>query len=146
MQGETVIWRTYPWELAGKNIVKVIGLAFLVIGAVTLDLVFGFFLMIIGLLLILRAERVAANFKKEEYVVTNRRAMIVRRGEVVKEVPLDTPNLAISTGFEKIGPGVSHVDVLFVANGTELMRFKGVDASRARELFTKLESMGFPVS
>mgnify|MGYP001773149813 CR=1 FL=1 len=146
MQGEAVMWRTYPRELATKKTVIWLGLMLVVIGAVTLDLVFGFFLMIIGMLLILDAERVAANFKKERYVVTNRRAMIVWRREIVKEVPLDTPNLVISTGFKEIGPGVSHVDVVFVANGTELMRFKGVDASRARELFTKLKSMGFPVS
>ena len=37
----------------------------------------------------------------------------------------------------------SHVDIVFTANGIELLRFKKVDAGKANELFGELRSMIF---
>ena len=90
--------------------------------------------------------------KLHEYVVTNQRAMLRRFNKVVKEVPLNTPNLVVTTGDTETFTNrslyfgtrtFSQVDILFVANGVELLRFKKVDAGKANELFGKLQSMGF---
>ena len=88
--------------------------------------------------------------KLYDYVVTNRRAMLRRFGKVVKEVPLNAPNLVITSGdqetYTRWGMTFSHVDIVFTANGVELLRFKKVDVGKANELFGKLQSMGFSVT
>ena len=91
-----------------------------------------------------------------DYIVTNQRAMLKRFNRVVKEVPLNTPNLVVGIAGEETYASYSpltgrtrvhsHVDIAFVANGIELLRFKKVDTGKANELFTKLRSMGFNVT
>ena len=77
--------------------------------------------------------------KLYDYVVTNQRAMPRRFGKVVKEVPLNAPNLVITTGdqetYMRWGMTFSHVGIVFTANGVELLRFKNVDVDKADKLF-----------
>lgn len=128
-QGEHVIWSYGENKIDGKK-------AFLLGGIVGYGL-----------------YKLASN--KDLYVVTNLRAMWIKKDKIVSEVPLNTPNLVIGTAGSKTNVTYSpftgsssvrnKVDIIFVANGVELLRFKDVDAGAADELFVKLKSMGFNV-
>ena len=92
--------------------------------------------------------------KPSTYVVTNQRAMLIRSNKVVQEVQLSTPGLVISTAgaetevrhYSSRSTVHTKVNIIFVANGVELLRFRGVDAGRAEELFAKLRSLGLNVT
>ena len=157
-EDEIVIWKAYPREQLVNYYAGYAAGAFFLFGGLLLIFFppLGVILIIVGILFATRFRKHI--LRKKEYVVTNKRAMIMRHGKIVKEVPLNTPNLVVSTGFVDIG-GQAHarrglfsssassisyayVDIIFVANGIELLRFEGVDEGRANELFVKLKSMG----
>jgi hypothetical protein len=48
------------------------------------------------------------------------------------------------SAFSLTATVITFVDVIFVVNGVELMRFKRLKSGQASELLTKLASMGIP--
>ncbi|BFI75805.1 hypothetical protein [Sulfurisphaera ohwakuensis] len=138
--GEQIIWEEFRVSRYRRN--ATIGL--IIIGIIFLLTVF---LAAIGVMFIVLSLVLYFGLRwANRYVVTNKRAMHIKFGKIVKEVPLNTPNLLISTVnpqyFETRLAG-QHVvqDVVFLQNGIELLRFSKVH--KGDELITKLKSMGF---
>ncbi|QIW22806.1 hypothetical protein EWF20_00610 [Sulfolobus sp. S-194] len=139
--GEQIIWKEFPMSKYRRD--ATIGL--IIIGVIFLLTVFlagvGVMLIILlglALYFILRSAN--------QYVVTNKRALHLRFGRVIKEVPLNTPNLLISTvntQYIQSRLAGQHIvqDIVFLQNGVELLRFNKVH--KGDELIAKLKSMGF---
>ncbi|WP_221289892.1 hypothetical protein [Stygiolobus caldivivus] len=138
--GEQVIWSEFPMSRYRRN--ATIGLSILgVIFLLTVIFAFlGVMFIVIGLVMYFLLR--SAN----QYVVTNRRAMHLKFGKVVREVPLNTPNLQVSLvnpQYIETRLAGQHVvqDVIFLQNGMELLRFSKVH--KGDELIARLRSMGF---
>ncbi|BBG23699.1 hypothetical protein [Sulfuracidifex tepidarius] len=138
--GEQVVWREFPMSVYRRNVtiaLTVIGVLFLFSG-----FFYGLGIFLIALALVMYSLTRSAS----QYLVTNERAMLLRFGKATKEVPLNTPNLLVSTvnqQFISSKVGGNHVvqDVIFLQNGMELLRFKKVH--KGEELIAILHSMGF---
>ena len=110
---------------------------------------------LVAVLILIGIPGIIAYFVSEPsfYVVTNRRAMLIKSNKVVQEVSLGTPGLLISTAgaetevYHHSSRIIVHtkINIIFVANGVELLRFRKVDAGRAEELLAKLKSLGLNV-
>ncbi|MEM0373294.1 MAG: hypothetical protein QXO96_01930 [Sulfolobales archaeon] len=139
-EGEHIIWKEYPLSTYRRNFT----IAITIIGIILMLTVFLFFVGIIMLVLGLTMYFLLRS--ANQYVVTSKRALHLKFGKVVKEVPLDTPNLLVSAvnqqfiGNRYAGNYVVQ-DVVFIQNGIELMRFSKVH--KGDELIAKLKSMGF---
>jgi hypothetical protein len=134
--GEYVLWRGRGW----RKSVLILGIVFLVIGIFipVLFLPVGLVLLIIALV-------------SREYVLTNMRALELGIKGAKREVALGTPGLAVSLVPRRIsigGWGYSisvRYDIMFLANGVEQLRFKGVAHGDAHEVAAKLASLGVKV-
>jgi ABC-type microcin C transport system permease subunit YejB len=139
-QNEFIIWKDYSMSSYRRS--YAIGL--IVIGVL---LTLTVFLAVLGIIaIVINLVTFFVLKKANEYVVTNARAMHLRFGKVHKEVPLNTQGLVVSlvnSQFVSTRYFGSHtfVDVVFLANGVELMRFR--KTSKGDELMAKLSSMGF---
>jgi hypothetical protein len=128
--GEYVLWSGRGWRW----------LLYLILGIVFLIIFFP-----VGVVLLIMA------FRSPKYVLTNMRALEVDRSSVNREVALGTPGLAVSLVPRRIsigGWGYSisvRYDIIFLANGIEQLRFKGVAHGDAHEVAAKLASLGVKV-
>ena len=149
---EYTVWR-YKTGGGGRKA----GIVLIVI-AIFLGVISGNPGVFLAFLLILGVPGIIAFLlsKPNTYVVTNQRAMWIRSNKVIQEVQLNTPNLVITTAggtteirhdrYSYKSTVHSKVNIIFVADGIELLRYRDVDAGKAEELFAKLRSMGFNVT
>ncbi|AEE94608.1 hypothetical protein Ahos_1731 [Acidianus hospitalis W1] len=139
-QGEYVIWKDYPLSSYRRN--ALIGTS--IIGAIFLLTVI---LAVLGIIIIaVGVTTYILTRRANEYVVTNKRAMHIKFGKVLKQVDLSTPGLVVSTvnpRYYSSRVAGQHVveDVVFLVNGVEVLRFN--KTSKGDELIAKLHSMGF---
>jgi uncharacterized membrane protein len=103
----------------------------------------------IGLIIIIIVAAYILTRMGDKYVVTNIRAMHVKKGKVWKQVYLSTPGLFItivnprycsSDAEECVVPHMVE-DVVFLVNGVEVLRFN--ETRKGDELIVKLRRMGF---
>jgi len=114
-----------------------------------LGIVFLFIFFPVGLVLLIIALR------SPKYVLTNMRALEVGRDGVKREVALGTPGLTVSLVPRRISIGgwgswwgytISvRYDIIFLANGIEQLKFKGITHGDAHEVAAKLTSLGVKV-
>jgi len=136
--GEYIVWRGRGW----RKLVLILGIVFLIIGIFipVLFLPVGLVLLIIALV-------------SHEYILTNMRALELGIKGVKREVALGTPGLAVSLVPRRISIGGSwwgytisaRYDIIFLANGVEQLRFKGITHGDAHEVAAKLTSLGVKV-
>jgi len=142
--GEYVVWRGVKWYPVSETVAWVM----IVIGLLTMIVIIGFFLLVIGVVFLVMARRSG----RGEYVVTNMRAITVYKG-VRGELELNTPNLTvglvprrINIGWESLPGGFVTYDAVFTVNGVERLRFVELKHDSAHELVTKLNSMGVKIA
>ncbi|MDT7970992.1 MAG: hypothetical protein RQ842_10505 [Vulcanisaeta sp.] len=138
--GEYVLWRGRGW----RKLVLILGIVFLIIGIFipVLFLPVGLVLLIIALV-------------SHEYVLTNMRALELGIKGIKREVALGTPGLTVSLVPRRISIGSwgswwgysisARYDIIFLANGVEQLRFKGITHGDAHEVAAKLTSLGVKV-
>jgi hypothetical protein len=141
--GEYLVWRGENWRPVSETVAWIV----IAIGLLTMIVIAGFFLIVIGVVFLVMARRSG----KGEYVVTNMRAIALYKG-VSGELELNTPNLTVGLVPRRINivlessPGVVTYDVVFTVNGVERLRFVELKHDSAHELVTKLNSMGVKIT
>ena len=94
--GEYVVWSGVKWYPVSETVAWVM----IVIGLLTMIVIIGFFLLVIGVVFLVMARRSG----RGEYVVTNMRAIALHRG-VRGELELNTPNLTVGLVPRRINIG-----------------------------------------
>jgi hypothetical protein len=152
-QGEYVIWMDHPPLSYYRYVFIVVGIiayvalyslaSLLAPHSAAIDPI-----ILVGLIIIIIVTAYILIKWGDKYVVTNIRAMHVKKGKVWKQVYLSTPGLFVtivnpryySDSEESV---VSYVveDVVFLVNGVEVLRFNVT--RKGDELIAKLRRMGF---
>jgi len=150
-QGEYVIWMDHPPLSYYRNQLIVLG----IIASVALYSLASLLAphsaaigtIILGLMIIIISVTAYILIRwGDKYVVTNIRAMHVKKGKVWKQVYLSTPGLyvtIVNPRYYSDSDVISYLveDVVFLVNGVEVLRFNVT--RKGDELIAKLRRMGF---
>jgi len=149
-QGEYVIWMDHPPLSYYRNQLIVLGIiawvALYSLASLLAPHSAAIGTIILGLMIIIISVTAYILIRwGDKYVVTNIRAMHVKKGKVWKQVYLSTPGLyvtIVNPRYYSDSDVISYLveDVVFLVNGVEVLRFNVT--RKGDELIAKLRRMG----